>query len=237
MHTLYKLVFASGKAYIGQTVRAMDTRIAQHRRAVKSGSQLPVHCAWRKHGEPSVSVIAEFETHDQLHAAEIATITALDTVVPNGYNLSFGGETAPSKNPEVAAKIAKKATGRKHEDTSSWVEASTKKWQDAEYREKVLEGVKASWTDEKRAARSEMAKKMWAARKAAGWKMPESTKEKLRQKEFSAETRAKMSESAKKRGAPLLSEEARKKISEKTTQSWLNSEIRAKRIQALKKIV
>jgi predicted GIY-YIG superfamily endonuclease len=40
MHILYKLVFASGKAYIGQTARNMSIRIAQHKRSVKSGSQL-----------------------------------------------------------------------------------------------------------------------------------------------------------------------------------------------------
>src|SRR5512137_1465728 len=106
MYLLYKLVFASGKAYIGQTARTMSVRLAQHRTSVRNGSLLPVHCAWRKHGKPDITVVAEFNTQDELHAAEKAAIIAVGTLVPNGYNVAYGGETAPSKNPDVAAKIA-----------------------------------------------------------------------------------------------------------------------------------
>ena len=114
MYIIYKLLFASGKAYIGQTVRTMNTRIAQHKRSVRSGSLLPVHCAWRKYGEPAISLIAEFDTQEELHAAEKAAIIALGTLAPQGYNVAYGGETAPSKNPDVAAKISAKAAGRVH---------------------------------------------------------------------------------------------------------------------------
>ena len=229
MHTLYKLVFASGKAYIGQTIRAMNVRIAQHRQSARNGSLLPVHCAWRKHGEPVVSVVAEFETQAELHAAEKASIIAVGTLAPDGYNVSYGGDTAPSTNPDVAAKISQKAKGRKYADTSAWSNASTETWKNEEYRKKVSEGLKATWNVERRLATSERIRTFWESRKANGWKMPESTKQKLAQKVVTAETRERMSASAKARKREPVSVETRKKISENTTRIW--QERRARKLE------
>ena len=233
MHILYKLVFASGKAYIGQTARNMNTRIAQHKRSVKSGSQFPVHCAWRKYGEPAITVVAEFETQDELHAAEKAAIIAIGTLAPQGYNVAYGGESAPSKNPEVAAKIAAKATGRKFLDTTAWSDATSKLWQDDEYRLKVSEGLKASWTDEKRASRSEFIKDVWEKRKKAGYSMSEETKQKLAAYDRTPETRAKMSDSAKARKRTLFEDSTKQKIACKTASSWQNPVIREKRLASM----
>ena len=229
MHTLYKLVFASGKAYIGQTIRTMNARIAQHRQSARNGSLLPVHCAWRKHGEPVVSVVAEFETQAELHAAEKASIIAVGTLAPHGYNVAYGGDTAPSTNPDVAAKISQKAKGRKYKDTTAWSDASTEKWKSDEYRKKVSERLKAVWTDERKAAKSVQAKKVWQRRLADGWKMPESTKQKLAQKVVTEETRARMSASAKARKREPFSAETRKKISENTKRIW--AERRARKLE------
>jgi hypothetical protein len=233
MHILYKLVFASGKAYIGQTARNMNTRIAQHKRSVKSGSQLPAHCAWRKYGEPEITVVAEFETQDELHAAEKAAIIAIGTLAPQGYNVAYGGESAPSKNPEVAAKIAAKATGRKYADVSSWVEASTERWKDKEYQKKVSDGLKATWTDEKRSKRSEFIKDVWEKRKKAGYSMSEETKQKLAAYDRTPETRAKMSDSAKARKRILFEDSTKQKIASKTASSWQNPAIREKRLASM----
>ena len=233
MYILYKLVFASGKAYIGQTARNMNTRIAQHNRSVKSGSQLAVHCAWRKHGAPVISVVAEFETQSELHAAEKAAIIAIGTLAPQGYNVAYGGESAPSKNPEVAAKISAKATGRKYADVSSWVEASTERWKNKEYQKKVSDGLKATWTDEKRAKRSEFIKDVWEKRKEAGYSMSEETKQKLASYERTPESRAKMSQAAKERTRPARDDSTKQKIAGKTTSSWQDPIIRAKRLASM----
>ena len=229
MHTLYKLVFDSGKAYIGQTIRAMNVRIAQHRQSARNGSLLPVHCAWRKHGEPVVSVVAEFETQAELHAAEKASIIAVGTLAPHGYNVSYGGDTAPSTNPDIAAKISQKAKGRKYKDTTAWSDASTEKWKSDEYRQKVSDGLKAAWSDEKRLATSERIRTFWEGRKVNGWKMPESTKQKLAQKVVTKEARARMSASAKARKREPVGEETRKKMSENTKRIW--AERRARKLE------
>lgn len=207
MRTLYKLTFTSGKSYIGQTKRKMKTRLNQHRcSAINSKSFLAVHCAWRKYGDPVCLILGEFDSDDELHEAEILAIKEHNTLSPFGYNLSLGGDTSPSSNPDVAAKIAAKAKGRKIKDVSNISAASKRAWESTEYREKVLAGVKSSWSEEKRLIRSEKMKEIWKKRKSSGWVMPEVTKDKLRGKIFSSETREKMSVSAKKRG---MSEDVR----------------------------
>lgn len=233
MRILYKLVFASGKAYIGQTTRTMNKRITQHKWTAKKGSQLPVHCAWRKYGDPEISVIAEFDTQDELHAAEKAAIIALGTLSPQGYNVAYGGETAPSKNPEVAAKIGAKQLGRRFADTSAWSDALKKLWQNADYRKKISSGLKAAWTDERRAERSEQTKRAWQERKASGYTMSETTKQKLAEYERTPEARANMSAAQKARKHTLRNDETKQKIACKTASSWQNPEVRAKRLASM----
>lgn len=201
MFVLYRLTFSSGKCYVGQTLRVLSKRIGQHRAASNRGSMLPVHCAWRLHGEPVVEELGRFDTHEALHLAEIDAIARLGSLCPGGYNVSVGGDTAPSKNPVVAAKIAASATGRKHADTTAWSDALRKQWQDPEYRAKILAGVKASLTDERRAQLSAAMFARWEKRRAEGWQVPESQRAKLRGRTFSDEARAKMSASARNRAA------------------------------------
>jgi hypothetical protein len=234
MHILYMLTFSNGKIYIGQTVRTMQTRLAQHRQSSRNGSKLPVHCAWRSHGEPVVKVLAEFGSPEELHAAEIATINALNTLCPNGYNLGRGGETAPSKNPDVAKKISESAQGRKYVDTTPWSKASTALWENDEYRKKVSDGLKAGWTEERKEIARKRIMAMWAKRKEEGWEMPESQKQKMRYKVFSPETRAKMSAASKGKPKGPRTEETGNKISKNVKESWKDPEIRAKRLAAMK---
>lgn len=214
MFILYKLTFASGKLYIGQTTRRLQTRIAAHRRSVETGSMLAVHCAWRTHGEPVVEVIAEYSSQEELHNAEKAAIQELNTLSPNGYNLSLGGETAPSKSPIVAKKIGEKSKGRVlDKNARELISAASKAhWQDPEYVKKVRSSLLAAVTDEHRENASKRTKAMWDKRKEEGWTMPQSQREKLSKKTFSEETRRKMSEAAKARKRTPQSQETKDKI-------------------------
>jgi hypothetical protein len=212
----------------------MDVRMAQHRTAANRGSNLPVHNAWRKYGEPSVSILLECDCVKQLHQAEIDMIRDCGTLVPHGYNLGLGGETAPSKSPEVAAKISAKAKGRKIADTSAVSEGMRLKWHNEEYRQKVSDGLKASWDSEMRQEASVRAKKMWDTRKANGWSMPDATKDKLSKKVISDETRAKMSAAAKARKDRKHSPETRAKISAATKRAWQDEQLTDRRVSAIK---
>lgn len=112
MGHLYKLDFANGKSYIGITTKGAETRFVQHRKSSVKGSNLAVHHAWRKHGEPKLVVLAVVEDAD-LPATEIRAIKAFNTLVPNGYNVTEGGQTSPLLSPSVAAKVSAAMIGNK----------------------------------------------------------------------------------------------------------------------------
>ncbi len=234
MFILYKLTFASGKFYIGQTIRNMQTRVTQHRTSVRGGSPLAVHCAWRKYGEPVVEIIAEVDSHEALHAAEIAAIGSYDCRAPKGYNISYGGDTSPALVPEVAAKIGLKSRGRKQNPVVNSA-ASKKMWESEEYRANSIAASLRSWeSDERREAASLRIKSMWAARKDAGWSMPEETKLKLSKRVISAETKAKMSAAAKARKRGPRSEETKARIRAATKAAWQNEELTERRVAAIR---
>lgn len=232
---LYKLTFPNGKVYIGQTVRKMQIRFNQHKTAANRGSLLAVHCAWRKYGEPSVSIIDECENREQLNQAEIDAIQSHGALVPGGYNIGFGGDASPTKSPITCAKIAAAARGRKVDNTPRRQEIARELWQSDEYRAKMTESLKAMWSDPKqRQSRSEKMKAAWARRKAEGWTMPEETKAKMRAKVVSEETRAKMSASARGKTRGPRSAETRAKIAQKTKEAWQNPELTARRVAAIR---
>lgn len=186
MYKVYKLTFSSGKIYIGQTARPIRIRMIEHRCIAKT-SQLPVYCAWRDQGEPIAEVLAEYETQQESHFAEKAAISLLDTLHPQGYNVSRGG-----KQPDV------------------------------------------QWTDEMRDAAANRSKRRWEARKAEGWTMSESHRQRLKERVFSAETRAKMSAAAKGKPKAPRSAEVNAKIAERTKAAWSNPEITAKRTASIR---
>jgi hypothetical protein len=108
---LYKLDFASGKSYVGITTGKLSYRISQHRCSAAADGQLPVHRAWRKHGEPTVTVLA-IAAGDYLLEIEKRAVEAYGTFGDGGYNASPGGDLVPVMTPEIRQKIRVAATGR-----------------------------------------------------------------------------------------------------------------------------
>lgn len=216
---IYRLTFASGKVYIGQTVKTMEQRYAKHQADAGRGSLLPVHAAWRKHGAPSFEVIGTYYDIDALNAAEIAAISSHDCLSPRGYNLSLGGMNGGQKHPETRAKIGAAHTGRIQTDEAraNVGNAVRRNWQNPEYREKVLAGVAASFTPERRASLAEHAKRIHT-----GKVVSDETREKLRNRAISDEQRARMSAAAKARKRGPRSEETCAKMAESAKRYWAN---------------
>lgn len=233
-HTLYKLTFGNGKEYIGQTVRKLKTRITQHAASARRGSPLPVHCAWRKYGAPTVAVMGEYDSPEELHAAEIAAILKCGTLSPGGYNVAFGGETSPALNPDVARKISESTIGRPSYITPERrKDISNEMWRSDDYRAAVSDGLAKKWADpEHRQKMSAAQKDGWAKKKANGWIA--GPNDKLKGRKFSDETRAKMSASAKARKRGVVSDETRAKLSANAKAAWQDPKITKARLEAMR---
>jgi len=103
---LYALDFPNGKRYIGVTTKTADARFKTHEKALRMAKPncAAVYSAWRKHGAPTLTVLAIVEDAD-LFETEKRAIAVFGTLSPGGYNLTVGGESSPAKHPEVRAKI------------------------------------------------------------------------------------------------------------------------------------
>ncbi len=150
MSVVYKLTFASGKAYIGITKHKYPrARFREHACSVKSGSTKAVHCAWRKYGTPTFAILSVLPT-EQICAAEQAAIREHGTLSPGGYNLTTGGEmTVHTSESRLKLSIAKRGQpiirGRPcSEETRRLIsDANTGSRRTAEQRQRMSEICKA----------------------------------------------------------------------------------------------
>jgi len=115
----------NGKIYIGKTVYCLAHRKGGHLRDANKNSKTAFHSAIRKYGEDTFafSVLEECFNRDDLDNREKFYISILNTMVPNGYNLTPGGDGLPkgyisSKrgiplSEENKQKLRETMTGRK----------------------------------------------------------------------------------------------------------------------------
>lgn len=91
---VYKLTnTANGKAYVGITARALDTRWLEHCKRAREGvRESRLYAAIRKYGFEAFTreVIATADTEEGVRSLECAFIRDLDTY-GNGYNSNLGG--------------------------------------------------------------------------------------------------------------------------------------------------
>ncbi len=190
MGILYLLTFASGKQYVGVTEsNVLQKRMYQHRYSAKSGSNLPVHMAWRKYGEPVVEVLATF-SDDSLYQAEIDEIATRKTLAPNGYNVLVGGQKSPALNPDVAQKIRESMVRRYQDPKQRDVASVLAKNRSLETRAKISQALTGKTLDEctkEKIRQANIGKKHTEATKAkmsnshSGKKYSEETLERMRQ--------------------------------------------------------
>lgn len=132
---------ANGKRYVGQTIQSIEARWRQH--CSLQGKCRAIESAIRKYGAGAFSIeeIAVAESQSELDALERLWIARLNTVSPNGYNLSGGGEGAGVMNESTKAII--RANARRPEHLARFEEIRGR----PEVREKMTEELKSRWTD------------------------------------------------------------------------------------------
>ena len=159
---IYKLTFPNGKSYIGLTRRSLKSRLSRHMYDAKNGSDFFVHRAIRKYGTDSViaSVIATGNLED-LPQMEIDAIATHNTLTPNGYNLNKGGQGNFDFSIDSRKRIGI---------------ATKKRWENPDYKKRMLNILNSRFTDEERAERKKLSiekNKERQRAKRSRWMSPE----------------------------------------------------------------
>lgn len=124
----------NGKQYVGQTIHTLEERWANH--CSKNSGCVALKRAIDKYGKNvfDKTVIDTASSRKELDEKEKFWIKALNTMSPNGYNLTTGGDR-PHLSEESIEKIRVANTGRKHSD---------------ETRKNISQSLKEQWRDGKR---------------------------------------------------------------------------------------
>lgn len=156
MGYIYKITNnINNKIYIGQTIKARPTdRFSQHRYLARhSGQEKSIsylHQAMAKYGVDNFSFeIIENIENDKLNEREQYWIAQYNSLVPQGYNLTIGGEGALGHSrPQTLEEREKRKQSNKqfyidHPEALQQMSERTKKlWENEEYRRKVIESNK-----------------------------------------------------------------------------------------------
>lgn len=207
----------NGKFYIGLTVNP-KRRLYLH--SISSNANTVISKAIKKYGinNFSFTIIESWNNKKDAEEAEIFWIKFLSTQVPNGYNISAGGNIpllGVKKSPESIEKWRSKIVGRK------WTEEQKKK----------LKGRKVSQEQrDKQSLRLKGKKLTWI-----NYNFSEETRRKIsesnRGKKRSAEAilKTKIANTGRKRSYHwTLSDETKKKMSDKRKLLYLNPEYKKK---------
>ena len=137
---IYKLTSPSGRSYVGLTKQSLEQRLHRHKSEVRAR---PISNAIKKYGLDSFVVEILHECHHAcLGALEQLEIARHNTIVPNGYNQTIGGErsmlgyrhTDEARSKMSASHKGKKLSDAHKQSISDW---STNYWSNPDNRERV----------------------------------------------------------------------------------------------------
>ena len=166
MAYLYRLTSPSGKSYIG-IAKDYRQRWRMHRYRANRGDNSALYSAIRKYKWESFSseilVIGSFEYVKQL---EIRVIQVFNTLYPNGYNMTKGGDGSTGRpTPQhVRDKISASNRGQKRNALMKQRLSAARKGGtvSAEQRAKISVKMKQVCDDAWRKRRAESQRKLWA---------------------------------------------------------------------------
>jgi len=101
---IYKITSPSGKVYVGQTMRSFEKRMQEHKQ--ESSCCTTVSRAIQKYKDQmKYEIIEDNVPHEQLDEREIFWIKKLNSLAPNGYNCTTGGQFTKEYTQEVKDRI------------------------------------------------------------------------------------------------------------------------------------
>lgn len=155
MGCLYQLTSPSGKSYIGITSKTLDERWKTHVMRTAEGRNQALQRAIRKYGADAFRrcVLVVADSWEYLCDLERKAIVAFETLSPDGYNLTAGGEGVVGRihTPEAAARMS---------------EGQRRRIRTPEELQRAADGVRRYWLSEAGMARKASAKAAKDAYKA-----------------------------------------------------------------------
>ena len=172
---LYRLTFPNGKVYIGITTEALSRRVRRHVLYARQNKPYALSAAIRKYGEDSFLVehLASALCWEDLLLLERQIISQYNSVCPNGYNMtgggegSFGIEPSDDKRKKISSSLNGRVLSQSHRlaiglaQKGKVIPPSTRKKMSDAYKSRQ------PMSEEQRAIRSEAAKRQHAARRLA----------------------------------------------------------------------
>lgn len=152
----------NGKQYVGQTVRSLEERYSEHCRKLNT----VVGKAIKKYGKENfdIEILDSSLIIDDLNDKETYWIKEKNTIIPNGYNLCYGGNSTLGYKHKTTSKLKMSATkkrlgnmvgeknhfyGKKHTDetravmSAAWTDERKKKLaEDSKIRHAINQAVK-----------------------------------------------------------------------------------------------
>lgn len=103
----------SGKAYVGQTIRTLEVRFAEHCKPTSVVRNVAISAALARYGREAftLELIEECATQAALDQTEAYWIATLATMAPAGYNLREGG-VGGAMSAEARAKLSAAHMGK-----------------------------------------------------------------------------------------------------------------------------
>jgi group I intron endonuclease len=164
----------NNKMYIGQTIRPLLKRFKEHKKRANCSA---LYEALKKYGEENftIELIENVESINLLNEREQHWITFYNTLSPNGYNLTSGGNNGRVSSEETKQKLSnfmKGKVGKDHPGYGHKVTEEHKKLLSDQMKNRII-------LDETKKKMSESAK---GNQKQLGKKRSEETKLKMSQK-------------------------------------------------------
>lgn len=166
MGCMYMIESPSGKQYIGITSKSVQARWRMHKTHALRSAEGALQKAIQKYGADnmSVKVLVLADSYEYLKELEVKAIVAFNTKVPNGYNMTDGGDgvlgiivTDEGRRRRSSAQLksfadtARKERHRASQNSSNLKEARSKvqreKMADAARREKISKAMAERWKD------------------------------------------------------------------------------------------
>lgn len=152
----------TGGRYVGVTVRSLQYRWREHLKRASEKANTKLARAIHKYGPLlfQVEVLAELDDHEALLAAEKVFISVFGTFSERNYNMTPGGETAPTLVKEIAMRGG--ATRSRIYRGAMHHRYGAKRSEEAKAKHKATIRRRLAKNDEFRALMSEVQKRLWS---------------------------------------------------------------------------